>query len=227
MPEGKGSNIEVAHHLSEHKEQSEFRMPQTMEIAEGILLAIVAITTAWSGYQAALWTGRQSKLYGLASKQRVQAARAEASANYERLYNAATVSQWMQAETTGQKKLADLYEHRFWPEYRPAFEAWKKTDPLNNPNAPPGPFYMPEYRSSKAEEAARLTDQSSDTFEQGDLARQRSDDYVRETVLLATVLLLTAISQRFDVRPVRIGLIVVAGVLLCLSIYHILTLPRV
>ena len=227
MPEGGGSNIEVAHHLSEHNEPPEYRIPHAVEIAEAIVLAIVAITTAWSGYQAALWTGHQSKLYGLASKQRVQAARAEASANYERLYNAATVAQWLQAETDGKKKLADLYERRFLPEFRPAFEAWKKTDPLNNPNAPPGPFHMPEYRSSKAEEAARLTEQSSDTFEQGDEARHHADDYVRETVMLATVLLLTAISQRFKVRGVRIGLIVVAGLLLCLSIYHIVNLPRI
>ncbi len=157
MPEGGDSNIEVAHHLSEPKEQSEYRIPQAVEIAEAIVLAIVAITTAWSGYQAALWTGHQSKLYGLASKQRVQAARAAASANYERLYNATTVAQWLQAETEGKNKLADLYERRFLPEFRPAFEAWKKTDPLNNANAPPGPFYMPEYRNSKTEEADRLT----------------------------------------------------------------------
>ena len=227
MPEGGGSNIEVAHHLSEHNEPPEYRIPFAVEIAEAIVLAIVAITTAWSGYQAALWTGHQSKLYGVASKQRVQAARAEASANYDRLYNAATVAQWLQAETDGKTKLADVYERRFSSEFRPAFEAWKKTDPLNNPNAPPGPFHMPEYRNSKAEEAATLTAQSSDTFEQGDDARHHADDYVRETVMLATVLLLTAISQRFKVRSVRIGLIVVAGLLLSLSIYHIVNLPRI
>lgn len=226
MPEAGGSNIEVAHHLSEHNEPPEYRIPLAVEIAEAIVLAIVAITTAWSGYQAALWTGRQSKLYGLASKQRVQAARAEASANYDRLYNAATVAQWLQAETSGNKKLADLYERRFLPEFRLAFEAWKKTDPLNNANAPPGPFHMPEYRSSKAEEADRLTEQSSDTFEQGNEARHHADDYVRETVMLATVLLLTAISQRFKVRSVRIGLVLLAGLLLCLSIYHVVALPR-
>ena len=226
MPEAGDSNIEVARHLSEHEEPREYRMPRTVEIAEAIVLAIVAITTAWSGYQAALWTGHQSKLYGVAGKLRVQSGVAEAAANYERLYNAATVAEWLQAETSGQKMLAELYERRFFSEFLPAFEAWKKTNPLNNPNAPPGPFHMPEYRSSKAEEAARLAEQSSDTFEQGDLARHRSDDYVRETVMLATVLLLTAISQRFKVRGVRIGLIVVAGALLSLSIYHILTLPR-
>jgi len=226
MPEAGGSNIEVAHHLSERKEQREYRMPQAVEIAEAIVLAIVAITTAWSGYQAALWSGHQSKLYGVASKLRVQADGAAASANYERLYNAATVAQWLQAETSGQKKLANLYERRFLPEFQPAFAAWKKTDPLNNPDAPPGPFHMPEFRSSKAEEATRLTEQSSSTFAEGDLARHHSDDYVRETVMLATVLLLTAISQRFKVPSVRIGLILVAGVLLCVSIYNLLTLPR-
>ena len=226
MPEAGGSNIEVAHHLSEHEEQREYRMPRTVEIVEGIVLAIVAITTAWSGYQAALWTGHQSKLYSVANRLRVQAGGAEAAANFERLYNASTVAQWLQAETEGKQKLADLYERRFFPEFRPAFDAWKKTDPLNNPNAPPGPFHLPEFRSSKAEEAAKLNEQSSETFEQGDLARHRADNYVRETVMLATILLLTAISQRFKVRSVRIGLIVLAGMLLCLSIYHILTLPR-
>lgn len=226
MPEAGGSNIEVAHHLSEHKGQREYRMTQIVEIAEAIVLAIVAITTAWSGYQAALWSGQQSKLYGVAGKLRVQAEGVEASANFERLYNAATVAQWLQAKTSGQTKLADLYERRYFPEFQPAFEAWKKTDPLNNPDAPPGPFNMPEFRSSKVEEASRLTEQATDTFAEGNLARHRSDDYVRETVMLATILLLTAISQRFKVPNVRIGLLFVAGVLLCLSIYNILTLPR-
>jgi len=45
----RSSNIEVAHHLSEHEEQREYRMPQAVEIAEAIVLAVVAITTAWSG----------------------------------------------------------------------------------------------------------------------------------------------------------------------------------
>jgi hypothetical protein len=79
MPEGGGSNIEIAHHLSEHEEQREYRMPRTVEIVEGIVLAIVAITTAWSGYQAALWTGHQSKLYSVANRLRVQAGGAVAA----------------------------------------------------------------------------------------------------------------------------------------------------
>jgi len=102
---------------------------------------------------------------------------------------------------------------RFLPEFRPAFEAWKKTDPLNNPNAPPRPQFMPEYRSSKADEASKLNEQATEAFEQGTRARQHSDEYVRVTVTLATVLLLIAISQHFKTSSVRIGLAVVAMLL--------------
>jgi hypothetical protein len=226
MSEAGGANIEVAQILSERKESSQSFGREVLEIVEAVVLAVVAITTAWSGYQAALWTGHQSELYGQASKLRVQAEGATAYANQERLYNASTVVEWLKAEAHSDKKLADLFERRFLPEFRPAFEGWKKTDPLNNPNAPAGPQLMPQYRSSKTEEAAKLNDQATEVFEQGTRARQRSDEYVRATVTLATVLLLIAVSQRFKTRGVRIGLLVIAMLLLCFPVYHILTLPR-
>jgi hypothetical protein len=226
MSEAGGSNIEIAQFLSERKEPSQSLGHEILEIAEAVVLAVVAIATAWSGYQAALWTGHQSELYGQASKLRVQAEATATYANQERLYNASTVVEWLKAEAHGDKKLADLFERRFLPEFRPAFEAWKKTDPVNNRNAPPGPQLMAEYRSSKTEEAAGVNDQATEVFEQGTRDRQLSDQYVRVTVTLATVLLLIAISQRFKTRGARLGLLVIAALLLCFPVYHILTLPR-
>jgi Ca2+/Na+ antiporter len=61
---------------------------------------------------------------------------------------------------------------------------------------------------------------------QGTRGRQHSDEYVRATVTLATVLLLIAISQRFKTRGVRFGLLAIAIFLLCFPVYRILTLPR-
>ena len=226
MSEAGGSNIEIAQHLSEHKESSQSLGHELLEVAEALVLAVVAISTAWSGYQAALWTGHQAELYGQASKLRVQAEGTATSANQERLYNASTVVEWLKAEAHGDQKLAEFFERRFLPEFRPAFEAWKKTDPLNNPSAPPGPQLMAEYRSSKTEEAAKLNDQATEVFEQGTRDRQRSDEYVRVTVTLATVLLLIAVSQRFKTRGVRVGLLVIAMLILCRPVYHLLTLPR-
>ena len=227
MPEAGGSNIELANMLAEHEHSSKPWGQAILEVAEALVLAVVAIATAWSGYQAALWTGHQEKLYGQASKLRVQAEGTATFANQERLYNASTVVEWLKAEAQGNKKLSALFERRFLPEFRPAFEAWKKTDPINNPNAPAGPQLMVEYRSSKTEAAARLNDQATEIFDQGTRARELSDQYVRATVTLATVLLLIAISQRFSIRGVRVGLLLTAMFLLCFPVYHILTLPRV
>jgi hypothetical protein len=226
MSEAGGSNIEIAQHLSDHKGSADSLGHEILEIAEAVVLAVVAITTAWSGYQAALWNGHQVELYGQASKLRIQAEGAATYANQERLYNASTVVEWLKAEAHGDKKMADLFERRFLPEFRPAFEAWKKTDPISNPNAPPGPQLMKEYTSSQTEEAAKLNDQATKVFEQGTRDRQYSDEYVRVTVTLATVLLLMAISQRFKTRGVRVGLLLIAMFLLGFPLYHILTLPR-
>jgi hypothetical protein len=227
MPEAGGSNIEIAQHLSERSEPAQSLGQELLEIAEAVLLAIIAIATAWSGYQAALWTGQQAELYGQASKLRIQAEGSTTFANQERLYNSSTVVEWLKAEAHNDKKLADLFERRFLPEFLPAFEAWKKTDPINNPNAPAGPQMMAGFSSAKAVEAARLNDRANEAFEQGTKGRQLSDEYVRATVTLATVLLLIAIGQRFKTRLVRISLLVIAMVLLCFPVYHILTLPRV
>ncbi len=225
MSESGGSNIELAQHLSEHNHSPNSLGHEILEIAEAIVLALVAIATAWSGYQAALWTGHQEERYGQASKLRVEAEGTATYANQERLYNAATTVEWLKAEAHGDKKLAEIFERRFLPEFRPTFEAWKKTDPVNNPNAPAGPQLMAGYRSAMADQAVKMNGQANDVFEQGTRARQHSDQYVRVTVTLATVLLLVAISQRFKSRGVRLGLLVIATVLLCLPVYHLLTLP--
>src|SRR5215831_8325765 len=184
MPEAGGSNIEVAHHLSEHKATPDSLSRELLEIAEAIVLAVVAIATAWSGYQAALWTGHQGELYGEASKLRVQAEGTATAANQERLYNASTVVEWLKAQAQGDKKLADLFERRMLPEFRPAFEAWKRTDPLHNPDAAAGPSLMPQYRNSKTEQASKLNEEATNVFEQGNNARHNSDEYVRVTVTL-------------------------------------------
>jgi len=167
MAENAGSNVEIAKHLSEHKHSAEAVGHEILEILEAVLLAVVAVTTAWSGYEATLWTGHQARLYGEATKLRVEAQAAATYANQERLYNATTVVEWLKAEAHGDGKLAELFERRLLPEFRPAFEAWKKTDPLHNPAAPAGPQLMSEHRSSRAERAVALDSQADKMLEEG------------------------------------------------------------
>ncbi|MGA9566463.1 MAG: hypothetical protein WBS19_13135 [Candidatus Korobacteraceae bacterium] len=229
MAETGGANIEIAHKLNEAEEHGphhKSKWIETLEIAEAIILAMVAIATAWSGYQAALWDGRQDERYEQSTRLRVEAQGMRTLGDQERIYDAMTFADWLKAAATGDQKVAHLFERRFRPEFRVAYDVWLKTDPLNNPNAPPGPQLLPEYHNTELEKSAKLTDEASEVFEEGTKARETSDMYVRVTVLLATVLLLTAIAQRFKTHQVRMGLAVVAFLLVCIPLYRILTLPR-
>lgn len=218
---------EVAHAVHEHgHEQEGGRREEWLEIAEAILLALVAIATAWSGYQTGKWDGHQSSLYSLSSKHRVQSDSALTLSGQQRLYDTTTFGFWFQAKAAGREAEAQLFKRRFRPEYRPAFRAWLKTDPFNNPKAPAGPLLMPQYRNAAAERAAAESQTASVLYEEGTVAREKGDKYLRNTVLLATVLFLTALAQKFRVRGVRLGLLVVCGVLLAIALVFLVTYPR-
>jgi hypothetical protein len=223
MPES--ANVEIAHELHEHGGGGHTR--PWVEIAEAVLLALVAIATAWSGYQSALWDGHEAKLYGEASKLRFEANAHESRAGQEQVYDAGTLNSWLQAKLTGQERTAAAFEKRFRLEYRPAFRAWLETNPLHNPSAPLGPIFMPQYRNADLAQAAALNAQASTTFTRGTDARDNGDHYVRTTVLLATVLFLIALSQRFKAHGVRTSVLALALVLLALSLGLVISYPRI
>jgi hypothetical protein len=229
MPETGGANIEIAEDLTKsgrHGGHELSRRTEALEVFEAFVLALVAFTTAWSGYQAARWEGQQSLLYGRSSQLRVEAQGLEVRGNQVLMYDALTVDEWLKAEAHGDTKLADLFERRLLDETRSAFDAWKKTDPLHNPNAPAGPILMKEYHNAAAEQSTKLNKEATDLFEQGTQARDHADQYVRATVTLATVLLLAAISQRFRTTQIRAGLIFLAFLILLEPLWRVLTLPR-
>ena len=217
------STPEVAHAIG-HRHHGE-RHAERIEILEAILLAVVAVATAWSGYQTARWDGRQAHLYGLSNKERAAENRATTLSGQQRLYDTSTFGFWPQEKANGPESTAALFERRFRPEYRAAFDAWIKTNPLHNPHAPAGPLLMPQYHNAAAMRAAGYDQQATAKFEEGTKAREDGDRYLRNTVLLATVLFLTALSQRFKVLRVRVGLIIVSGCLLAIALFNVITYP--
>jgi hypothetical protein len=227
VPEGL-SPTEVAHHLGSHHgpPSNGRRREEVIEILEAIVLAIVAVATAWSGYQTARWDGRQAHLYGISSKDRAKSTQASTLGGQQRLYDSSMVSAWLAAYATGNVKLARIYERRFRPELLPAFHAWLATDPLTNPNAPPGPLFMPQYHVAANARAAALDRRASVAFDAGTEARETGDRYLRNTVLLATVLFLTALGMRFKVFGVRLALVGVSAVLLGVALYFVVTYPQ-
>lgn len=227
MPESAvGNVVEKLNERSGHEVHPRSRTEEVIEVIEAVVLALVALATAWSGYQAARWDGHRAQLYAESDKLKVGVEELNTLAGQERLYDITTFNSWIAAKAGGNQKLAAMFESRFRDEYRTAFSAWLNTDPFNNPKALQGPVFMPEYRSAKREEAKRLNVKAAAVFEQGTHAGDMGDRYVRITVLLATVLLITAIGQRFRVTSVRTGLLITAFLLLCIPIWNLFTLWR-
>ena len=193
---------------------------------EAVILALVALATAWSGFQAAQWDGHQTELYGEANLLSVKAVSLNTSDGQDHLYNTNVLNAWLNAHMQGNKEIAQFYERRFLAEYKIAFNAWIKTDPFNNSEAPPGPSYMPGYRSSKMEEASNLSNEALSNFNQGTKARATADNYVLNTVFLATVLVLAVISQRFQIKSIRTGLLILSFLLLLFAIMNLSMLRR-
>ena len=207
MPE-QTSNVEFAqkiHEQSHHRTPSGPSHRRWVELIEAAVLAIVAVATAWSGYQATKWDAFSDENYSLASRSNVIAQEKATLAGQDRLYDIVTFNGWVAAENAGNKKLTALFEHRFRPEYSVAFLAWQKLDPLNNPSAPPGPLFMPEYSSASAQESKKLIEEGKTYFEKAVNTRENGDHYVKITVFLATVLLLTALGQRFEMFAPRLS----------------------
>jgi hypothetical protein len=222
------SNVEFAHRVHEqgHRHGPSDHRSAWVGIAEAIVLSIVAVATAWSGYQAPKWGALSAKEYSLASRTTVRSQERMTLAGQDRLYDIVTFNGWIAAKTAGNEKLAAIYQRRFRPEYAAAFQAWQKLDPFSNSSAPPGPVFMPEYKNANGQEATRLTEEARNHFEAGVSTRETGDSYVKVTVFLATVLLLTALSQRFEILGARVAIVAVAFVLLIISTYWIVTLPR-
>jgi hypothetical protein len=227
MPEGLSG--EVAHKLSEQEEAGEHpgRWHGLLEIVEVIILAVVAIATAYSGLQASRWEARQSLRYGQANQQRFAADAASTLAGQTLTADAAMFTAWLQAHSAGDTQLQALIVRRFTPDYRVAFDAWLHTNPFANPSAPFGPAAMPQYSNPNQQKATQLNEQAAATFEEGTRAGETADRYVRDTVLFAAVLFLVAVAQRFRLLPARITLAVIAGGLLIFVAISVVELPRI
>ena len=230
MPEG--ANVEIAHQLTEQEHHQHDGPPakgwhRFVEFGEVAILAIVAVATAWSGFQATEWDGEQSLLYGEASTNRFEAEAASTVAGQELTADSSMFTAWLQAHSAGNVALETEMAHRFTPDYRKAFDAWLALDPFDNPAAPPGPAAMPEYHNPHREKAEKLNAEASELFDQGTEARETSGKFVRATVLFASVLFLVAVGQRFKSHAARLAVNGIAALVLVFTVASVAGLPRV
>jgi hypothetical protein len=229
MPEGL-SPIEVGKQVHEHTSEPHQpgggnRHSRTVQIGEALLLSLVTIAAAWSGYAAAVW-GTESRVeLAEAATLRNLATRADLAALSTRNFDSSTFTVWFTAFTLDDQRKQAVAERRFRPEFKVAFDAWMATDPFNNPEAAPGPSYMPEYQLADQAKAEELDRQAVEASAAGNHAGEVGDDYIRITVFLAAVLFLVGIGSTFKLPTIRYALITIGSLLLILATVLILQQP--
>jgi hypothetical protein len=228
MPEGL-SAVEAGKELHEHAERDaeehEKRKDRNVSIIEAVLLALVAVLAAWSGYAAAKWGTESSLSLARASTDRAEANRAGLNALNSNNFDVTAFNAWFAAYVAGNQQAMAISERRFSPVVRNAFDAWLDTNPATNPNAPPGPTYMPQYKQPELTHAAQLDAQATAEYAKGVKAGSNSDHYILITVYLATVLFLAGIGSHFGYRAIRYGLAGVGFAILTVSVLSLITAP--
>jgi hypothetical protein len=242
MPEGLSPG-EVGKEISDHRAHAEEEEEEEKEkekgpaaeakgrdrvltIIEAVLLAVVAVLAAWSGFASAKWSTQSSLDLAKASAARTVANREAYLAADLKNFDALTFNAWFTAYVAGNKAAMRVATQRFRPQFLVAFDAWLTTHPFTNPNAPKGPTYMPQYVQPELTQSNLFDARADNYYSLGEVAGSNADGYVRTTVYLASVLFLVGISGHFRVRGARRGLVTVGGAILAVSVVLLILAPR-
>jgi hypothetical protein len=196
-----------------------------VEVGATVLLALAAVATAWSSYQATRWNGEQAKTSARVNKTRIDAARASDLANAQQQVDVETFMQWVDSFARGETELVTFYRERFRPEFKPAFNAWIATKPLKTKGAPLTPFAMPQYRLAARTEAHRLDETAEKLSAQVRRNIQRASNYVLGVVLFAVALFFAGISTKLTATGVRKVMLVIGYVIFLGAAAWIATSP--
>ena len=101
---------------------------QWTEIVAVVLLSLVAVMTAWCGFESSKWGGAMSISFSQASSNRIKASDANSSSRDAFQLDAMVFAQWLVAKQAGDQELANYLQGVFSDPLDVAFAAWDRQD---------------------------------------------------------------------------------------------------
>ena len=193
-------------------------------------MALAAVGTAWAGFESAKWSGVQANSYAAAGADRAEASRQSTLASRQRTIDVVSFTAWLNAlnaeivkdpsarpnghyQPDGKAVSGFLFD-RFRPEFKPAVNAWLRTQPLIDPDAPATPFDLPQYRIASEQQAQRLVHRAEKLSATARTANQRSDNYILTAVIFAMVLFFSGLANKTSGRRIQLIFTVLAAIAL-------------
>jgi hypothetical protein len=204
----------------EARRAEEHEREETVSVAA---TSMAAVATAWSAFQAALFSGQQTFALARAGKARELSTQARSEGDQMAHMDANLFVAYAGAIATDNQPFAKFLYDRFPPRLRTATDAWLATKPLTTPGAPPHPFAMSEYRVDALIRSQELGPLADVEVENGQRANVRSDTYVLGTVVFASIILLASLGLRFKKRKPRRAMLIFATIALLVSLAWVAT----
>ncbi len=196
-----------------------------LELIATVVLAIATVLTAWSAFEASKWGGVMSIRFSEAGAQRTESSKATTTASALVQGDLALYNGWLAAKAEGADDVADFYENRFRDEFVPAFDAYLAMNPLENPDAAPGPLTLPEYQVAEIQRADQLTADADASAAAAREANQQGDDYTLTTVIFASVLFFAGVSTKFSGIRSQVFMVTLGVVVLVVTAGAVATFP--
>ena len=197
--------------------QAETKALITEVWATGVM-SLTGLLTAWSAYQANIWTGEQN--YALAQSIEVQLDNAEEAllAKQQTTIDAMLALESARALVDGHPFYNEKIVPRLRPGIREPIQNWLALDPLNNPTAPSDPLHMPEYKENVVKEAniklANGHKRLKKLMKEAQIAGGTSDGYTLLTVLFAVVMFFAGMASTFKNYKLKLTMLAVSTLIL-------------
>src|SRR5713226_6250631 len=185
-----------------------------MDLAYATILGLAVVVSAWCGYQHELWSSALTFELKQANTAHREFTTAELKERQSMVIDILAFNGYLDAVSRHDQKLVDYYKNSFRPEMKIAFDAWLKTNPLNNTGERAvTPFDMPEYSlaldSDKVQGFLQLADEKS---QNADKMSSIASNYVFFTSIYASVSFLEGIGRVFASRKMQVLFLVMGAV---------------
>jgi hypothetical protein len=202
------------------------RLRHRMDLLSAAVMAAATVATAYSAYEASLWNGEQNRHESRSSTAVVRTSKLTNLAMQKTTVHVNLFVHWVAATTRGEQRIADFLLNRFPEPLKAAAEAWRATNPFENPNAPASPFDLPQYALQERTDADKWEQIAQDESSAAETAGSIGNRYLLFTIIYASVLFLAGISGKFKWPAIDLAVLTLGAVTLLVGVAIMIALPR-
>lgn len=196
-----------------------------LETLAAVLLSVATLAVAWAGYQSTRWHSEQAIAQAKATASRIEATKTAGIASREGQVDVALFTQWVDAQNSGDTKLAAFYRRAFTGRFRPAFTEWLAMKPFTNADAPASPFELDSYRLAALGQTERLETTAAKASTQAIADINRADRYLLTVVFFASCLFFAGISTRLRSPAARSAILALGWIMFVAAAVWMVSFP--